>query len=114
MILDAGVARMVECWEDDVPDGTHTDFRRAVKAQPDEKIIFSWFEYPDRAVIVSLMVETKEEWKEMIQHYFCSKGVFCLLSYLAINMYTPSSSCFFDINIKIKPTILLSYLLLYS
>ncbi|WP_066478803.1 MULTISPECIES: DUF1428 domain-containing protein [unclassified Sphingomonas] len=49
MILDAGVARMVECWEDDVPDGTHTDFRRAVKAQPDEKIIFSWFEYPDRA-----------------------------------------------------------------
>lgn len=45
-----GVTRMVETWEDDVPDGKLTDFRRAVKAKPDEKIVFSWFEYPSREI----------------------------------------------------------------
>lgn len=44
-----GVLRHVETWGDEVPDGKLTDFRRAVKAEPDEVIVFSWFEYPDRA-----------------------------------------------------------------
>jgi uncharacterized protein YbaA (DUF1428 family) len=44
-----GVTRMVENWGDDVPDGKVTDFKRSVKAKPDEAIIFSWLEYPDKA-----------------------------------------------------------------
>jgi uncharacterized protein YbaA (DUF1428 family) len=44
-----GVTRMVENWSDDVPDGKVTDFKRSVKAKPDEDIIFSWLEYPDKA-----------------------------------------------------------------
>jgi uncharacterized protein YbaA (DUF1428 family) len=44
-----GVARMVETWADDVPEGKVTDFRRAVQATADETVVFSWFEYPDRA-----------------------------------------------------------------
>lgn len=49
LFREFGVSRMVEAWENDVPDGKVTDFRRAVKAKPDEKIVFSWFEYPSRA-----------------------------------------------------------------
>jgi uncharacterized protein YbaA (DUF1428 family) len=43
-----GVQRHVEAWDSDVPEGKVTDFRKAVDAKPDEKVVFSWFEYPDR------------------------------------------------------------------
>ena len=46
---EIGVDRMVEAWESDVPDGKVTDFRKAVDAKPDEKIVFSFFQYPSKA-----------------------------------------------------------------
>jgi uncharacterized protein YbaA (DUF1428 family) len=45
---EIGVKRHLEAWESDVPEGKLTDFRKAVDAQPDEKIVFAFFEYPDR------------------------------------------------------------------
>ena len=48
LFKEFGVLRMVESWEDDVPDGTVTDLRRAVKAKPGEKIVFSWFEFASK------------------------------------------------------------------
>ena len=48
LVQEVGVRRMVESWESDVPEGKVTDFRKAVDAKPDEKIVFSFFEYPDR------------------------------------------------------------------
>src|SRR3954462_2333179 len=48
LVQEVGVRRMVESWDSDVPEGKVTDFRKAVDAKPDEKIVFSWFEYPSR------------------------------------------------------------------
>jgi uncharacterized protein YbaA (DUF1428 family) len=44
-----GVTRHFEAWADDVPDGKVTGFKIAVQAKEDESVVFSWFEYPDRA-----------------------------------------------------------------
>lgn len=46
---DYGCLEIVESWEDFVPDGRQTDFRRAVAAKPGEKIVFSWQVWPDKA-----------------------------------------------------------------
>jgi uncharacterized protein YbaA (DUF1428 family) len=48
MFIEMGALRVLECWADDVPDGTLTDFRMAVKATEDEDVIFSWIEWPDK------------------------------------------------------------------
>jgi uncharacterized protein YbaA (DUF1428 family) len=43
-----GCLEIVDGWEDFVPDGKETDFRKAVAAKPGEKIVFSWQVWPDR------------------------------------------------------------------
>ncbi|MDX1461031.1 MAG: DUF1428 domain-containing protein [Xanthomonadales bacterium] len=48
VISDHGVLEVCETWEADVPDGKLTDFRRAVNAEPGERIVFSWVIWPDR------------------------------------------------------------------
>ena len=44
-----GCLEIVEAWEDFVPAGKQTDFRRAVAAREGEKIVFTWQVWPDRA-----------------------------------------------------------------
>lgn len=48
MFIEMGALRVIECWGDDVPAGTTTDFRMAVKATDDEDVVFSWIEWPDK------------------------------------------------------------------
>ncbi|GAA0309592.1 DUF1428 domain-containing protein [Rhodovulum strictum] len=49
IFMEHGAVWIAECWETHVPDGKLTDFRRAVAARPDEAIVFSWVQWPDRA-----------------------------------------------------------------
>ena len=44
-----GCLEIVECWEDFIPEGKQTDFRRAVAAREGEKIVFTWQIWPDKA-----------------------------------------------------------------
>jgi uncharacterized protein YbaA (DUF1428 family) len=48
-----GCVEIVESWEDNVPTGTLTDFRRAVAAKDGEKIVFTWQVWPDKATLES-------------------------------------------------------------
>jgi uncharacterized protein YbaA (DUF1428 family) len=49
MFARHGATSLVEAWGDDVPEGKQTDFYRGVKAQPGEKVVFSYMTWPDRA-----------------------------------------------------------------
>jgi uncharacterized protein YbaA (DUF1428 family) len=54
MFKDYGALRLLEAWGDDVPDKV-TDFRRAVKAEPDEKAV----RLPERLSRKSATLRTK-------------------------------------------------------
>lgn len=48
IVQDFGALQMYENWEAEVPDGEQTDYRKAVKAKPGEKIVIAWIVWPDR------------------------------------------------------------------
>lgn len=61
IFIERGALRVVECWEDDVPDGKQTDFRRAVAATPGEKVAFAWIEWPSKAVRDAAMADVMND-----------------------------------------------------
>lgn len=48
-MIDLGAVQVIEAWEKDVPDGQRTDFRKAVAAEPGDKIVFAFILWPDKA-----------------------------------------------------------------
>lgn len=63
VFLELGATRILECWEDDVPNGQVTDFRRAVQAKEDEAVVFAWIEWPDKAARDAGMSKLEEVMK---------------------------------------------------
>jgi uncharacterized protein YbaA (DUF1428 family) len=61
VFMEYGATRCVECWGDDVPNGTLTDFRKAVQATDDETVVFSWIEWPDKATRDAGMAKAMED-----------------------------------------------------
>jgi len=70
-----GALRVVEAWGDSVPDGKVTDFKRAVKANDDETVVFSWIEWPDKKTyeLASKKMESDPRWQEMPEMPFDGK-----------------------------------------
>lgn len=60
VFIELGAIRILECWEDDVPNGQVTDFRRAVQATDQEAVVFSWIEWPDKATRDAAMAKMPE------------------------------------------------------
>jgi len=50
IFLDHGATRVVEAWGDDVPPGTRTSFPLATQREDGESVVFSWIEWPSKAV----------------------------------------------------------------
>jgi uncharacterized protein YbaA (DUF1428 family) len=56
-----GCIEIVESWEDNVPTGRYTDFRRAVAAKDGEKIVFTWQVWPDKATLDAAETRMQED-----------------------------------------------------
>lgn len=65
LFREYGALRVVECWGDDVPPGTTTDFPMAVKAEPTETVVFSWIEWPSKAVRDEAMAKIRNDPRAM-------------------------------------------------
>jgi uncharacterized protein YbaA (DUF1428 family) len=50
LFKEHGALSVVECWGDDVPEGTFTSFPMAVKRVSGETVVFSWVTWPSRTV----------------------------------------------------------------
>jgi len=61
LFKEYGCIEIVESWEDNVPDGKLTDFRKAVAAKPGEKIVFSWQVWPDKATLDAVEAKMHED-----------------------------------------------------
>lgn len=60
-LKEYGCVEVVEAWEDNVPDGTYTDFRRAVAAKEGERIVFAWQVWPDKATLDAAEAKMRED-----------------------------------------------------
>jgi uncharacterized protein YbaA (DUF1428 family) len=60
VFTELGATRVLECWGDDIKNGKLTDFRKAVAAEPDEAVVFSWIEWPDKATRDAAMGRMEE------------------------------------------------------
>ncbi len=75
LFKEYGATRIVETWSETTPDGKVTDFKRAVKAEDGEDVVFSWIEWPDKKTCdaAAKSMETDPRWNEMGEMCFDGK-----------------------------------------
>ncbi len=61
LLREVGCLEIVESWEDEVLDGQQTDFRRAVAAKADEKIVFTWQVWPDKKTLKAAEASMRDD-----------------------------------------------------
>jgi uncharacterized protein YbaA (DUF1428 family) len=61
LFREYGCIEIVDSWEDNVPSGKLTDFRRAVDAKEGEKIVFTWQVWPDKATLDSAEARMRDD-----------------------------------------------------
>lgn len=61
LFKEYGATSVVECWGDQVPNGEVTSFPLAVKAKPDETVIFSWIVWPSKEARDSAWAKMMED-----------------------------------------------------
>jgi uncharacterized protein YbaA (DUF1428 family) len=61
LFREYGCIEIVDSWEDNVPSGKQTDFRRAVAAKEGEKIVFTWQVWPDKATLDAAEAKMRDD-----------------------------------------------------
>ena len=56
-----GVLQIIECWENEVPGGEATSFRKALNAQDNERIVFSWVVWPSKEKCEAAQAKLQED-----------------------------------------------------
>jgi uncharacterized protein YbaA (DUF1428 family) len=65
LFVEFGATRVVEGWGDDLTDGKVTDFYKAVKAEANETVVFSWIEWPDKPTRDAAMAKMQTDKRMM-------------------------------------------------
>ena len=61
VLKEMGAISSMDCWGDDVPQGTLTSFPMAVKLKDDETVVFSWIVWPSKEVANRAMAKFMED-----------------------------------------------------
>lgn len=56
-----GALKQVEAWGAHIEDGKTTDFKRAVKLEDGEQVVFSWILWPDKATADAAWEKMKDD-----------------------------------------------------
>lgn len=67
VFMKLGATKVMDCWQENVPHGKITDFFRAVQASPEEDIVFSYIEFPNKTIADEAMekMESDPEMQEL-------------------------------------------------
>ena len=68
-----GALEIVDCWEDDVPEGEVTSFPKAVKKDENESIVVSWIMWPSKGVRDEAMPKVMKDEKAQCKMPFDGK-----------------------------------------